>query len=255
MKKIFIILSMLFLIVSTMSAAGSGKTIIAAADAWPPFVDDKNPTDGLNLEIIRAAYKTQGYEVKMVYVPWARAELGVENGVYDILPDVWLTDKRKKYLFFSDSFAKNDLKFIKRKGDTFEFNTLKSLARKTVGTIVGYGYGNEFLKSNDFEKEEVTTLLQNIKKLLLNRIDLTLEDELVARTLIEKEDASLLSQIEFTKNSLSTNYMYVAAGLKNPRHKELINAFNKGLAEIKTNGTYNKIFEGYGIKLSNYSND
>ncbi len=57
------------------------------------------------LEIIRAAYKTQGHEVVMEYVPWARAESGVKNGSYDIVPFTWRTDARVKVLLFSTAFS------------------------------------------------------------------------------------------------------------------------------------------------------
>ena len=56
------------------------NVITAAMDPWPPFIDPQHPKEGLGLEVIRAAYKTQGYTVRMEYVPWARAEAGVVDG-------------------------------------------------------------------------------------------------------------------------------------------------------------------------------
>ncbi|MBF0468343.1 MAG: transporter substrate-binding domain-containing protein, partial [Desulfamplus sp.] len=89
-----------------------------------------------------------------------------------------------------------------------------------------------------------------IKKLVAKRIDLTLEDEIVASALISKADPSLMSKIKFTQNSITSNNLYVSSGIANPRHKEIIEAFNKGLAEIKANGEFNKIFESYGVKTN-----
>jgi polar amino acid transport system substrate-binding protein len=42
--------------------------------------------------------------------------------------------------------------------------------------------------------------------------------------------------------------LHVTSSLKNPRHQTLIEAFNKGLATIKTNGTYDKILHENGLK-------
>lgn len=248
MKKILIVLGLVFLLAGIASAAE--KVIVAAADPWPPFVDPSHPKEGLSLEVIRAAYDTQGYTVKMEYVPWARAEKGVQDGTYDILPDTWMTDKRKAYLEFSEPYAANKVKFIKQKDDPFEYNGIESLTGKVIGTVRGYGYNSDFLNATNFTRDESNDFITNIKKLVLSkkRIDLTLEDEIVGRVLIANEDPNLLNNIRFTENALSTNELYVTCGLINPRHAEIIKAFNKGFETIKSNGTYAKILEVYGIK-------
>ncbi|MBF0379049.1 MAG: amino acid ABC transporter substrate-binding protein, partial [Desulfamplus sp.] len=86
---IFTISVLLFVTLSTTlfktNCSAEEKIIIAAADPYPPFVDPEDPEEGLSLVIIRAAYKTQGYTVKMEYVPWARAEALTIQGKYDIL--------------------------------------------------------------------------------------------------------------------------------------------------------------------------
>lgn len=239
---------MLVLLTTVLSQGAETRTITAAADPYPPFVDPKNPKEGISLELIRAAFKTQGYEVKMNYMPWARAESDVKKGVYDILPNVWMTEARKKDLMYSKPYVSNKVKFISLKEEPFEYNGMKSLTGKTIGTVRGYGYGNEFLKSTDFKREEVTDLMFNIKKLIAKRIDLTLEDEIVAKTKIAREDPKLLEQIKFSTNTFSVNDLHIASGFKNSRHKEIIDAFNKGFEIIKSDGTAAKILSSYGIK-------
>ncbi len=67
MKKV-LLSCFILLMAFSLSAHAQTKTLIAAADPWPPFADDKSPTEGLALEITRAAFATQGYEVQMVFV-------------------------------------------------------------------------------------------------------------------------------------------------------------------------------------------
>ncbi|HCY85055.1 MAG TPA: amino acid ABC transporter substrate-binding protein [Desulfobacteraceae bacterium] len=243
------ILSSLILIPATPCHAG-GKVITAASDPWPPFVDPGQPKEGLSMEIIRAAYATQGYTVTLIYVPWARAEDGVKRGTYDILPPTWKTEKRQTYFMYSVPYAVNQLKFIMPIDDPFEYKGLNSLKGKIVGTVRGYGYDDAFLKAKDFTRVETNNFISNIKKLLhpSRRIDLTVEDEIVARVRIAAENPDLLSQIRFSRNNLSTNPLHVAAGLAHPRHKELIIAFNKGLAAIKANGVYTGIMQNFGLE-------
>ena len=232
---------------SLMATASRADTFTAAGDPYPPYGDPNNPTGGLGLEIMRAAFKTQGHEMTMEYVPWARAESGVKNGTYDILPFTWRTDARAKVLLFSASYAIGNVRFIKRKGDVFEFNGLESLNGKLVGTIRGYGYSDTFGASTVFKRENGNDLMTNIKKLLRQRIDLTLEDEIVARSIIGASDPEALKHIEFDKTPLSVNLLYITVGMQNPKAKEIIGSFNKGLEIIKANGTYDKIFKKYGM--------
>lgn len=223
-------------------------TITAAADPYPPYGDPKNPTGGMALEIIRAAFKTQGHEVSMEFVPWARAEAGVKNGSYDILPYTWRTDARLSVLAFSAPYAAGNVRFIKRRGDPFEFNGLDSLTGKVVGTVRGYGYGDAFANATTFTRDPGNDLMANLKKLLRKRVDLTLEDEIVARSIITAQDPQAMNQLEFVRTPLSVNPLYVTAGLQNPRAHEIISAFNKGLDTIRANGTLERIFRRYGME-------
>ncbi|WP_373687346.1 hypothetical protein [Zooshikella harenae] len=58
----------------------------------------------------------------------------------------------------------------------------------------------------------------------------------------------IMEQIEFTKNMLSTKKVHVTSGLKNENHKEIIEAFNKGLNTIKEDSTFDKILKEHNIK-------
>lgn len=243
MKILLILVGLMASLFSTAYA----KTIVAAADPYPPFVDSGNPTDGLSLEIIRAAFKTQGDDVKMVYVPWARAEAGVKDGTYDILPNTWYTEARTKELVYSTPYAVNNVKFIKVKGDPFEFKGLDSLKGKRVGIVRGYGYGDAFSTNTGFTRDEVIDVITNVKKVVAKRVDLTLEDEIVAKFLVGKEDPKMLDQIEFSKESLSSNPLHITAGKKNPNHAEIISKFNAGYELIKSNGTLAAILKKYNM--------
>jgi len=237
----------LFLLLVSISSTTFSETIIAAGDPWPPFLDPESPSEGIVLEIARAAYKTQGYQVEMKFVPWARAVHGVKEANYDVLLGTWHTKEREEFLLFSDSYLENEIKFIKRKDDPFEFTGMDSLTGKNVGIVRGYGYGDGFLNATNFRRPEGKNLMISIKKLVNDRIDLTLEDEIVARAMLKKQAPDLLEKIIFTKNSLSTNSLHVTSGLKNSKHKEYIKAFNEGFKAIKSNGTFEKILKKYGF--------
>jgi polar amino acid transport system substrate-binding protein len=246
MKRLFLTAVVLLLLIAGLEA--QSKKVTAAADPWPPFIDDKSSTQGLSLEIIRAAMTTQGYQVEMQFLPWARAEASVKSGEIDIVPDVWMTEERSANLLFSEAYTANQVKFIKKKGDSYEFTGMASLAGKNIGVVRGYGYSDAFNKAANFKRDEAVDTITCIKKMLAGRIDLTLDDQIAVASVIKKTEPKLLDEIDFTKNSLSVNKLYIASGLKNPRSKEIIDAFNKGLAIIKGNGKLSEILNNYGIK-------
>lgn len=233
--------SILAILVLLLSFAIHAEKITAVGDPWPPFLDPTEPKNGIIVEIATAAYATQGYELEMIFVPWARAIKGVKNASYDLLLGTWMTEERKAFLMYSDTYLSNSIKFLKQKGNDFDYKGIESLSGLSVGVVRDYGYGDEILKANNFRRPETKDFISNARKLAAGRIDLTLEDEIVARAIIAKKQPELLDKIDFTETAYSTNTLHVTCGLANAKHEELINAFNKGLAEIKKNGEYERI--------------
>ena len=245
----------------TLPMSVPADTITGAGDPWPPFLDPDHPQQGVAVIIAREAFKTQGHDLEFTFVPWARAMYEVKAGSYDVLIGTWWTQKRTEFLMYSEPYLTNEIKFIKRKpyltneikfikrkGDPFEFEGLDSLDGKTVGTVRDYGYGDDFANADNFTHSPAADLVTNVRMVARDRLDLTLGSELVVRSLITREDPSLMEQIEFTENALSSQALHVTSGLANPRHVMVIEAFNKGLEAIKANGTFDRILEENNLK-------
>jgi len=241
MKTLLITLTMLF-----TSAAAQAEIVTAAQDPWPPFVQEgDNP--GISVEIAQQALKTQGYDLRMKLMPWSRAMNEVKNANIDLIVSAWKTDERTKFLRYSEPYASNQIKFITLADNNFEYNGLASLKGKSVGVARGYGYGDEFNADKSFKRPIANDLIANLRKLSSKRIDMTLEDEIVAKATMAANGLDT-SKFRFTTNALSTNDVYVVSGISNSRSEKLINAFNKGLTEIKANGSYEAILVKYGAK-------
>ena len=221
-------------------------TITAAQDPWPPFVQDQAEA-GLSVDLVRAALEHEGYELEMTIMPWARAIDQVKNGNIDVLVATWYTEERTAYLRYSEPYMQNQLKFIKQAGDNFEFDGLASLSGKTVGVVRDYGYGDEFSNAPNFTRPETNNIASNLLKLKAGRIDLTLEDEIVALSTMKNEGIDS-SAFDFTENALSVNNLHVSSGIANARSEEIIAAFNRGLVAIRDNGTMAELLSKYGVE-------
>ncbi|ABM27844.1 MAG TPA: ABC transporter substrate-binding protein [Desulfovibrio sp.] len=248
-------IGLLALMVSGLSVMGFGtdasraestsRPVIATADPWPPYADPAHPAHGLTLEILSLALGRSGYTVTMVYLPWVRAEQRLERGGADLLINCWRTEARAKRYLFSRPFARNRLLFMQRAGESFVFAGQESLKGKTVGTIRGYGYTDAFMADTSIRREEVTNFKDNVRKLVSGRVDLIIEDELVARTQLEQLPADLAGQVAFIEPPLVTNDLYVVAYPDNPGAQDIIRAFDAGLAAMIADGSYKALMERY----------
>jgi polar amino acid transport system substrate-binding protein len=231
-----------------MGGFAQNRKISAAADPWPPFTDPSNPNQGFSIEVLKAALATQGYSLDFGFMPWARAEAGATNGEIDLLPDTWMTEARKAVLVYSEPYAVNRLSFIKLKGDGFDYKGIDSLKGKNIAVVRGYGYGDAFAAASNFTKITVDDTVAAVRLVIAGRADLTLEDEIVAKSILAKNYPEALGKIDFAATALSSNPLYVTAGIKNPRAQEIIAAFNKGLAAIKASGVFDRILKGYNLR-------
>lgn len=68
----------------------------------------------------------------MSIIPWARAEESVKEGSVDILPNMWFTKEREKSFLYGEPYLTKEVKFIKRKGDNFEYDGINSLSGKKL---------------------------------------------------------------------------------------------------------------------------
>ncbi|MFB9884946.1 transporter substrate-binding domain-containing protein [Balneatrix alpica] len=226
----------------------SAEKMTAVYGDWPPFFTTDPARPGAAMEIVRAAFASQGMELDIKVLNWSEVIEGTAQGEYDIHSGAWFMEERTMILSFSEPYLQNNIKFIKRKGNSFDYKGLNSLEGKKVGVIKDYGYGDEFNNDLTFTRVEADELMQHIHALVAGEIDLSLEDELVARSIIAEADASLLEQIEFTSGALSTQNLHVAVGNLHADKDKIISAFNAGLKAIKDNGTYEQILQNYDLR-------
>jgi len=227
------------------SDSAQSKTVLAAADAWPPYVDFNPSQGGYCIEIVAAAFKNQGYQLVVKEVPWVRAVEGVKSGQYDIIPNLWHTPKREAHFRYSQPYGANTIKFVVKKGNDFQYSGLASLKGKIIGVINGARYGQGFEEATHFTTSPVTHMSQNIGKLIKGRIDLTLEDELGLITSLKRDNPAMLGHIRIVDKPFSSNPLYVATGRSHKRGQVLIKVFNIGLKNIQNNGQLNAIHQGY----------
>lgn len=160
-------------------------TITMATVDWQPFQGQNINQQGFTAEITRQALERNGHILSLNFIPWARAVEDVQKGRYHALFNQWKNkDNQNDYYFSNEVFAAGDGHFLTLAQDNFSVKKLDDLAGKTIGIVRAYPVSDELTALIDqgiVKKYEVSSVVQLIKLLRLGRIDIILENELVAK--------------------------------------------------------------------------
>jgi len=217
------------------------------ADAWPPFTDATLVNGGLATDIVSTALARAGYASEFEQVPWARALLGVGEGRYDVLVNAWFNDARTKIGQFSSEYLLNRVRFIKRKDAPIEYRSLEELHQYPIAVVRGYAYCAEFDNDPDLQKVQVHNFPMAVRMLAADRVKLTLEDEYVARYYLARESPRVRNAVEFLPKPLSENSLHILVSLKNPEHEKIVAGFDREIAAMKADGSYDRLLRQHGM--------
>ncbi|MGO4001238.1 substrate-binding periplasmic protein [Pseudomonas fluorescens] len=217
------------------------------ADAWPPFTDATLVNGGLATDIVSTALARAGYASDFQQVPWARAMLGLGEGRYDVLVNAWYNDERTRIGQFSAEYLLNRIRFIKRKDAPIEYNNLQQLHTFAIAVVRGYAYSPEFDGDAALQKVPVHNFAMAVRMVAADRVKLTLEDEYVARYYLAHESPKVRNAVEFVPQPLSENSLHILVSLKNPDHAKIVAGFDREIAGMKADGSYERLLRQHGM--------
>lgn len=223
------------------------ETLRIAADVWPPFADARLPGNGLATELVATALKRAGHRNEYVQAPWARVLRGVQLGEYDLVVNAWYSDERNVFGHFSRPYLTNRILFLKRKGAPVEVRSPADLERYSIAAVRGYSYLPGFDADVSLDKVMVKDFQMGARMLAAGRVDLTLEDELVARYYLNGELKGIRERLEFLPRPLSENGLHILVRRSHPRHEALVEDFDQAMDAMREDGTYAAIFARHGL--------
>jgi polar amino acid transport system substrate-binding protein len=244
LHRAFALIGLLLLLLIQSAAA---QTLRLVADAWPPFTDATLVNGGVATDIVSTALARAGYASDFEQVPWARALLGVSDGRYDVLVNTWYTEDRTKLGQFSAEYLLNRVRFIKRKDTPIEFNNLQQLHTYPIAVVRGYAYSAAFDEDQSLQKIPVHSFAMAVRMVAADRVKLTLEDEYVARYYLARESAKVRNAVEFLPKPLSENSLRILVSLKNPQHEQIVAGFDREIAAMKADGSYERLMKQHGM--------
>lgn len=214
------------------------ETIRLSTGEWSPFISKDLKHHGLVMRIIKESFALEGVKVEYDFFPWGRAEKLVEEGYRDgIAVQTYSPD----YLN-SDVVIQDELVFFHLKNRAFNWHSFEDLKGIVIGGVIANTYGSEITqmeKKGEITIERVPTEVQNLKKLLLKRIQITPMGMAFGYSLLRKHfDATEIERITHNPNPIRVSQYRLALSSDNEKNKKMIQLFNSGLKKLKASGSY-----------------
>ena len=231
---------------STGTGSGDQVYIIGSDATYAPFEyqDDKGNVIGFSKEVMQAVADKAGFKVQFVNKPWEGIFETLNTGDSDVISSsVTITDERKGQMDFSEPYfeatqmiAVNDTKGgdIKSFEDLKKGNHLVSVQTGTTGDIVS----QKLLGKDSTQIKRFESMPLALKELLASGVDASVGDNGVVQNFVTNNpDAKLRTIVDPTFEKEHYGF-----AVKKGRSDDLVKKINTGLAGIKSDGTYDKIY-------------
>ncbi len=234
----------LFGLLMSILAYAETKYVIVTEEYEPyEYLSGGKPV-GHDVEILDEIAKRKGFKLEYVYLPWKRALEKTKEGSADAIISLFDSAERREFLKFSEIPLSSEKNVIISLAETKEVKSLKDLEGQTVGLQSGYEYPEVFMKTSNFQRDEANDLLTILKKLQGGRFPYAIVNEICALTTAKKSLPELVGKYR-TNFVVGDDPMYKGFAKKSPNFAIFSDLINKGLEELKKDGTLEKINKKY----------
>ena len=231
--------------VASAAAPAPAKVYAVGTDAaYAPFESQNEKAEivGLTIDVVNAVAKKAGIEVKFVNTPWEGIFNSLAQGDRDMLASsITITDERKQTMdFTSPYFDAFQLIAVKANSKVAKFDDLKKLK---VGVQTGTT-GDEVVtkqqgkNSTNIKRFESTPLA--LKELEAGGVDEVVADNGVVINYVNNNPGSKFKTVSDASFAPEQYGFAVKKG-----NTELLEKLNKGLADVKADGSYDQIYTKY----------
>ncbi|MEH7378757.1 transporter substrate-binding domain-containing protein [Neobacillus drentensis] len=253
MKKLGL-LSLLLILSIFIAACGSkdtadekekgGKVYKVGVDTtYPPFeFKEGNDYKGIDIELINAIAKNQDFKIELSPMDFGGIIPAMQANQLDVaIAGMSITDERKKVVDFSTPYFDAGLTVVVKKDNT-SIKSVENLKGKKVAVKKGTT-GAKYAQDNA-GKLGITVVQFNDSPAMFQEVsngnaDALIEDYPVISYAIAQKDLGL----KIVGERLNGD-QYGIAVLKG-QNADLLKKINNGLAELKKDGTYDKIIKTY----------
>lgn len=218
------------------------KYSISSDSSFAPFVfqNDKGKFTGIDIDLIKAIAKDQGFTIEIDNPGFDAAVSDVQSGhAQGMIAGMTVTDARKSTFDFSEPYyTANSILAVQEDSKIDSYDDLKG---KTVGVKNGTSSQNFLEKNQKKYGYKIKTFSDGASmydSLNSGSVAAIMDDEPVIKYAI-KQGRKFKTPIKGTPSG------QLAFAVKKGENPELIEMFNNGLANLKKSGQYQKILDKY----------
>ena len=215
-----------------------GKIRIGTEGTYAPFTfhDEKGNLTGFDVEIANEVAKRLGVKAEFVETKWDGMLAGLDAKRFDaVVNQVSINPERKEKYDFSTPYITSRAVLIVRE-DNQDIKTFEDLNGKKSAQSLTSELG-KIAKGNGAELVQVDEFNQAIDLLVSKRADAVVNDSLSFLDLKKQKPETPIKVVADYDNAQQSAILF------NKGNKELVDAVNKALADMKADGTYLKISE------------
>ena len=231
---------------ASTDAAADGKVWVIATDtAFKPFeyTADNGEFVGIDVDILAAVAADQGFKYDLQVLGWDASIAACQAGQADgMIAGASVTEERKSsgWIFSDGYYDANQCMAVKGDSDITGFDGLEGKAVAVKTGTMSAAYAESLVAQYKFEVtyfEDSPTMYQAV---VGGQVAACFDDTPIMACNI-KETGIDMKLVEGTGNDPAA----YGFAIFNSANQELVDMFNKGLANIKANGKYDEIIAKY----------
>ena len=225
------------------------KVVVGTNAEFPPFeyVDDNGQPDGFDIALIKEIGNRAGFEVEIKNMDFDALLMSMSTGGIDmVIAGMTADEERKKQVDFSDGYFQSGQVMIVKK-DNNEIKTFDDLSSKKVAVQQGttgdlsVTEGDEKCVVDGVEVKRMNKGADAVVDLINGGVEAVVIDALPAEQFVNAHPDDIKVVVD---EAVVEEY-----AIAMPKGQETLKeAVNKALAEVKEDGTLDKLAEQYDAK-------
>lgn len=250
MKKIVAMMMAAVLCLAAFTACGSEDSsdrevlVVGTNAEFPPFeyIGDDGEPDGFDIALIKAIADKMDMDVEISNMEFGSLVGAVGTKIDVAIAGMTVDEERKQSVDFSDTYYEAVQYVIVPAGSTIA--RAEDLKNKTIG--VQMGTTGMFI-AEDIAKEAPDTEVKNYNKgvdavndLVNGRVDLVIIDKNPAEVFASQYEGKVVA-LDGAAFEFEPEFYAIAL----PKGSDMVEKVNEALAELKADGTFDKLVEQY----------
>jgi len=237
MKKIFFLISICLLCINSVVYADESLKIYAPPSIWAQTQGEK--LTGPIIDLVEDIFVEFKVIVTTHVMPWARAIEQMKSGQLDMIPVIFYSEERSRFMEFSIPYVEVPTVVFVPPGRLFAFYSLEDLKEKRGLMVQGDYISPEF---DAFESKlnisKVAKYEQIFNMLGNNRADYAVAPKY--GFLIHAKKLGYEHKIELLPRPIASRNLHFAFSKKSP-FKKYLPAINKKIKQFKADGSMEKM--------------